>query len=140
MLQVIDTLHNNIFFHWSSPRDAQLNSLDGPQNFFLHDPGPKLIRGHSNNTRQLGGGGFVTKFHKGREGVSQSVTWHFFKKNSLQFGSYCLFMDKFNYCHVTHRRGEGLQNNVTKWHKEEGSKIGQKSVTHYLNDPYVLTY
>jgi hypothetical protein len=36
-------------------------------------------------------------------------------------------------CHVTHGGGQGVRHQLT--HGGEGSKIGQKGVTYYLNGP-----
>jgi len=78
---------------------------------------------------------------RGRGG-SQSVTWHFFQNFELYScffdfffeGKRLLFLQNQN---VTSQRGKG---GACQWHQMThrgggGSKIGQKSVTYYLNGP-----
>jgi len=109
-----------------------------------------LVRKLSENSNHWGaiqiicdtlvGGGVrdsVTKCYKGEGGVSQSVTWHFFKNFkpyfcilTCAFGGKRLFFGKLK-CHVTPGGGVGVRSSFTKWHMEEfrvawGLKYSQK--------------
>ncbi len=74
----------------------------------------------------------ITKYHKG-EGVSQSVTWHFFKKRLQFFACLNHVFSKKNLV-SSHSMEEGGYRKMSP-NDSRVSKIGQKSVTYYLNGP-----
>ncbi len=91
-----------------------------------------------------GGGGYRTvspNASRRREGVSQSVTRHFSKILNHTFVFWPAFLKEIVYffgkskCHVTLGKGY-VSVSPNDMHMGEGrSKIGQKSVTYYLNGP-----
>jgi len=134
------------------------NSADGNRKFlkgsflryyYFFNVDAATFRVHSNNTWHSRGGGsrlcHQITHGEGREGINQRVTWDFFVlflNNNFPFWDiYCLVSIFFGKCHVTRKGGgPGVRPCVTKWHMGEGcvSKIGQKSVTNYLNGPLLL--
>jgi len=105
---------------------SKLIVSNSAKHYVLHE---QRLRGHSNNMWHSRGGGRATwqchQMQQGGEGVSRSVTWHFFPKCLSLFLHFVLV-----FWRNTASFFWKIKMSRHTWGK--GSKISQKSVTNYL--------